>query len=143
MTPEELRARAAAFARAVHRFCVPLLSRPATREIAQQLMDASSSVASNHRAAGKARSHAEFTAKIGIVDEEADESVFWLEHLRNCGLVTLPETDALYREATELSAIFTASAKTARTNEEANRERRRRRRRPRRSHHKDDRPPPD
>jgi four helix bundle protein len=84
MTPKELRARTAAFAKAVNLFCQPLLHRLETRPAAEQLVDASSSVGSNHRAAGRARSHAEFTAKIGIVDEEADESLYWLEYLKDC-----------------------------------------------------------
>jgi four helix bundle protein len=125
MTPKELRARTAAFAEAINAFCLPLLRQIETRAAAEQLMDASSSVASNHRAAGKARSHAEFAAKIGIVDEEADESVYWLEHLSNCRLVPAAEAAPHLREACELSAIFTASAKTARLREEARRAARR------------------
>ena len=132
MTPKELRARTAEFARVINLFCQPLLLRPATRAIAEQLLDASSSVASNHRAAGRGRSHAEFTAKIGIVDEEADESLYWLEHLRDCRLVTLEQVGDHIREASELSAIFTTSAKTARAREDANRAAKRRRPRRRR-----------
>ncbi len=127
MTPKELRARTAEFARVINAFCRPLLRRPETRAIADQLLDASSSVASNHRAAGRGRSHAEFTAKIGIVNEEADESLFWLEHLRDCRLVTPAEVADLILEAGELSAIFTTSAKTARAREEADRAAKRRR----------------
>ncbi len=132
MTPKELRARTAEFARAINQFCRPLLRRPETRSIADQLLDASSSVASNHRAAGRARSHAEFTAKIGTVNEEADESLFWLEHLRDCRLVTVAEVADHLREASEISAIFTTSAKTARAREEANRAAKRRPQRRRR-----------
>ena len=126
MTPQELRARAAAFAVAVNRFCEPFLAKPAVRVAAEQLLRASASVASNHRAAGKARSHAEFTAKIAIVDEEADESVFWLEHLRDCRFVSGTEVEPYLVEARELSAIFTASAKTVRGRESATRAARRR-----------------
>lgn len=106
MTPQELRARTHAFAVRMNAFCQPLLRRVETREAAQQLLDASSSVGSNHRAAGKARSHAEFAAKIGTVDEEADESVYWLEYLRDCRLVDGPELAPHLNEARQLAAIF-------------------------------------
>lgn len=89
-------------------------------------MHASSSVGSNHRAAGKARSHAEFAAKIGTVDEEADESVYWLEHLLRCRLVPEAAVSAHLKEARELAAIFAASAKTARLREEQRKANRRR-----------------
>ena len=112
-------------------FCQPLLRRVETREAAEQLLDASSSVGSNHRAAGKARTHAEFAAKIGTVDEEADECVYWLEYLRDCRLVSAAELAPYLNEATQLAAIFAQSAKTARLNEEA---RRATRRRPKRGH---------
>ena len=131
MTPKELRARTHAFAVRMNAFCQPLLRRVETREAAEQLLDASSSVGSNHRAAGKARSHAEFAAKIGTVDEEADESVYWLEYLRDCRLVPEAELAPHLNEATQLAAIFAQSAKTARLNEEA---RRATRRRPKRGH---------
>jgi len=70
-------------------------------------------MASNYRAAGLARSHAEFTAKIGVVREESDETVYWLEHLRDTQLpddLLLPE---LIAEAFELFLIFDKSYKTA------------------------------
>jgi four helix bundle protein len=122
MTPKELRARTAEFARVINRLCAPLLAVPAARQAAAQLLDSSSSTASNHRAAGRARSHAEFTAKIGIAAEEADENVFWLEHLRDCGLVAAADIESHLTEARELSAIFTASARTARLKDQEDRE---------------------
>ena len=131
MTPKELRARTHAFAVRMHAFCQPLLRTIETREAAEQLLDASSSVGSNHRAAGKARTHAEFAAKIGTVDEEADESVYWLEYLRDCRLVSEAELAPHLNEATQLAAIFAQSAKTARLNEEA---RQAAKRRPKRRH---------
>jgi four helix bundle protein len=129
MTPKELRARTHAFAVAMNAFCQPLLLRTATREAAEQLLGASSSVGSNHRAAGKARSHAEFAAKIGTVDEEADESLYWLQYLRDCRLVPEAELAPHLDEASQLAAIFGASAKTARLNEERRRSAKRRARR--------------
>ena len=89
---------------------------PATfegRRVGEQLFDAGTSVAANYRAACKARSHAEFIAKIGIVLEEADESEFWLEFLVATAIVPEAAVKAHRCEASELSAIFTASHKTA------------------------------
>jgi four helix bundle protein len=92
--------------------------------VAEQLLAASNSVASNYRAAGRARSHAEFTAKIGVVLEEADESQHWLQHLERCRLADSDRIAPLLAEATELVAIFTSSTKTARQGEDERRRRR-------------------
>ena len=70
-------------------------------------------MAANYRAACKARSHAEFISKIGIVLEEADESAFWMELLVATSIVPEALVKSQYAEASELSAIFTASHKTA------------------------------
>ena len=83
------------------------------RRVGGQLFDAGTSVAANYRAACKARSHAEFIAKIGIVLEEADESEFWLEFLVATSIVPETMVKSHQCEASELSAIFTASHKTA------------------------------
>ncbi len=118
MTPQELRERTAEFAERIEAVTRPLLRNVETREAVLQLRDASSSVASNYRAAGRARSHAEFTAKIGTVLEEADESQFWLQHLNRCGLVKPDEAKPLLAEAGELVAIFTRATETAKKRED-------------------------
>jgi four helix bundle protein len=64
--------------------------------------------------ASRARSHAEFTSKIGVALEEADESLYWLEHLADCQLAGANELRPVIREAKELVAILTASNVTAR-----------------------------
>jgi len=90
---------------------------PRTREanvIAQQVLRSATGMAANYRAAGRSRSKAEFIAKIGVVVEEADETVFWLEMLSESGLVKPAKLQNLVAEATELVAIFTASRNTAR-----------------------------
>ena len=69
----------------------------------------------NYRAACRARSRAEFIAKIGIVLEEADEAVFWLELLLEGGIVKHEKLDALLKEAQELTAIFVSSLCTAKS----------------------------
>jgi len=113
--PQELRDRLALFAAAVEAFSRPLLSAIETRDAAVQLRRASSSTAANHRAAGRGRSHAEFVSKLGIALEEADESLFWLEHLQDCHLAPEPEIKGLIQESHELVAILTASARTAKS----------------------------
>lgn len=113
VTPEELRQRTAAFAGRVLLLAKPLLERPLARQAATQLIAAATSVAANYRAACRARSHAEFTAKLCIVLEEADEPQFWLEFMRDCGLAHSEELTTLISEAGELVAIFTAARRTA------------------------------
>lgn len=71
-------------------------------------------MAANYRAACRARTKAEFIAKVGIVLEEADEAVLWLELLTESGIISADKTESLLAEARELTAIFTASRRTAR-----------------------------
>jgi four helix bundle protein len=70
-------------------------------------------VAANYRAAGRARSKAEFIAKIGVVIEEADETVLWLEFLGESGTIAPARLESLRAEANQLLAIFSASGRTA------------------------------
>ncbi|NUN68298.1 MAG: four helix bundle protein [Bacteroidetes bacterium] len=89
---------------------------PATedaRVLGKQLLRSGTSVAANYRASCRARSRAEFVSKIGVVVEEADESVLWLELLNETGIVPSERTAALMKEANELLAIFAASYHTA------------------------------
>jgi four helix bundle protein len=83
--------------------------------IGKQLLRCGTSVAANYRAVCRARSRAEFVARIGVVAEEADESVFWLELLTETGLIPPDRMKDLYEEAQELTAIFTAAQSTAKT----------------------------
>lgn len=85
--------------------------------VRRQLAKSSTSVAFNYRASCRARSHAEFTAKIGLVAEEADETQGWLEFIEAGNLITSPEVPRLLTEATELLAIMSAAAGTARYKE--------------------------
>ena len=78
------------------------------------MLRSGTSIGANYRAAGRARSKAEFAAKIGIVVEEADETVFWLELLVETGIVPEAKLSELLKEANELVAIFVASQRTAR-----------------------------
>ena len=113
---QELRDRTKKFAIAVVKFCETLPNSMAARRIGQQLLDSATSVGANYRAACRAYTHPLFVSKIAIVAEEADESEFWLELIVETDLARLEAAAALIREAGELTAIFTASLRTARTN---------------------------
>jgi four helix bundle protein len=90
---------------------------PKTREanvIGNQILRSATGVAANYRAAGRSRSKAEFLAKIGVVVEEADETVFWLEMLADSGIVPSKKLENMLDEANQLVAIFAASRRTGR-----------------------------
>jgi four helix bundle protein len=88
--------------------------RPSAFVLGKQLLRSGTSVGANYRAACRARSKAEFIARIGVVSEEADECVYWLELLIDAEIVPSQRLDELLQESRELSAIFTASYDTAR-----------------------------
>lgn len=91
-------------------------SLPKTLEagvINRQLLRSAASVAANYRAVCRARSKAEFVAKIGVVVEEMDETLFWIELLVDASIVPAKRMQALILEAGELLAIFAASQRTA------------------------------
>jgi four helix bundle protein len=111
--PEELRDRTKAFALRIIRLIRSLPYRTETQILGKQLLRCGTSVAANYRAVCRARSKAEFIARIGIVAEEADESVLWIELLTESGIVNQEMTRDLLKEAKELSAILTASQQTA------------------------------
>ena len=79
----------------------------------KQLLRCGTSVAANYRAVCRARSKPEFIARVGVVVEEADESVFWLEMLTDNGIMKAVRVEPLLNEAKELTAIFTAAQETA------------------------------
>jgi four helix bundle protein len=112
--PEQLRDRTKAFALGVIRLFRSLPFRTDTQVLGKQLLRCGTSVAANYRSVCRARSKAEFIAKIGLVVEEADEAVLWLELLGESGIVSPEKTSSLLTEARELTAIFTASQRTAR-----------------------------
>jgi four helix bundle protein len=110
---EEMKKRTKDFAKRVINLCRQL---PETREgrlIGNQIFRAGTSVGANYRAACRARSKAEFIAKLGIVLEEADESIYWLEILSETQIVKANLLEPLMKEADELVGIFVASLKTA------------------------------
>ena len=83
----------------------------------RQLAKSATSVAFNYRASCRARSHAEFTARIGLVAEESDESLGWLEFVEAAGLIPAKDVAAAVSEARELVSIFSAAYGTARGKE--------------------------
>jgi four helix bundle protein len=121
MTPQELRERLGNFAAAVSRYSAPLFDLPRWRSTADQLNRSATGAMSNYRAAGRARSHAEFTSTLGKAVEEIDECQGWLQHLQRCAdsAGQKQEMDPLVQECGELVAILTASLSTARRRESA------------------------
>ena len=116
---ERLKARTMRFALEV---CAMLRKLPGDEPgptIKRQLARAATGTAINYRASCRARSHADFTSKIGIVSEEADEAQGWLEFIRDAKLLHANDVNRLVAECTELSAIFSASVGTARAKERA------------------------
>jgi four helix bundle protein len=113
MTPAELKQRTKTFTLRVMRLVDVLPTTIQGRNVADQLMRASSSVAANYRAVCRARSRKEFVAKLGIVIEEADEAAFWLELVVDGELVKAALVQSLLQEANEIVAIMTAARKTA------------------------------
>jgi len=109
MNKEELKARTKSFALRVMSLVDALPKTVSGRAIGNQLVRAGTGVGSNYRACCRARSRKEFIAKIGIVEEEADESAFWMELIIEGGLLPAAKVEALLKEANELVAIMAAS----------------------------------
>jgi four helix bundle protein len=114
MTKEEMKTRTKRFALAVIRFVQSLPKDRVADVLGTQLLRAATSVGSNYRAACRAKSTADFIHKLKIVEEESDESQFWMEILVESGLIALEKLDALIREADEILAIIVATLKSVR-----------------------------
>ena len=110
---EELKRRTKVFAIRIVKLFRSLPKTEEARIIGRQVLRSGTSVAANYRAVCRARSRAEFISKIGVVVEEADETVFWLELLVETNIVAANKMEDLLREANELLAIFAASQRTA------------------------------
>ena len=113
---EELKARTKRFAIRIVQLSQSLPKTNEARVIGNQVLCSGTSIAANYRATCRARSRAEFLAKLGIVVEEADETVFWLELLEETGILGRDCALELQKEANELLAIFAASQVTVRSN---------------------------
>jgi four helix bundle protein len=110
----DLTDRTKAFALAAIRLVEELPHHRTADVIGRQLLRAGTSVAANYRSACRARSRRDFIAKMAIVEEEADESQFWLEVIADCGLFDSARVSQLQKEAGELVAITVSSIRTAR-----------------------------
>ena len=112
----DLKNRTKAFALRILKLVDALPKSTAGRALASQIVRSGTSVAANYRAACRAKSPADFISKMGNVEEEADETLLWLELLEESELVRAAKLTAIKQEADELIAITVASINTARRN---------------------------
>jgi len=115
MNERDLKARTKKFALAVIQFVGTLQYSIVNRNLGDQLLRSATSVSAN-RAACRGRSKAEFIAKLGTCEEEADEAMHWLELFIESEIANNETTQHLKKEANELTSIFAASIKTSRAN---------------------------
>ena len=116
MSTEQFRKRTFQFGIRIVRLTQALPKTDVGRVNGNQLLRSGTAVGANYRAAARARSRAEFIAKMGIVEEECDESLYWLEMLAELELVNANRLTELQREADEILSIVIASIRTARSN---------------------------
>lgn len=116
MTNEELKQRTKQFALRIIKLGKSLKGDDIDKILLRQLVRSATSVAANYRAAIKAKSKKDFVYKLNVIEEEADESYFWLEIIGEAGIVNSGRLLLLLKEAKELTAIFTAQGKTAKEN---------------------------
>jgi four helix bundle protein len=116
MKEQELIARTKQFGLRVMNVVRALPKTVEGRAVADQLIRSGTSVGANYRAACKARSRAEFLSKLGTVEEEADETVSWIELLIDGKFFSEKRLQPLLQEGRELVAIFAASRKTTQRN---------------------------
>ena len=116
MDSDDLKKRTKRFALRILKLVAALPDTVQGRTIGGQLARAGTSVGANYRAACRGRSRAEFIAKLGIVEEEADESGYWLELVIEAELLRAPKVQPLLDEANELTAIMSSSKVTAKKN---------------------------
>jgi four helix bundle protein len=115
MTREEMKLRTKGFANRVVKLCSALPANWVARTLGKQLLRCGTSVGANYRAVCRAKSNPDFINKLRIVEEECDESLFWMELLVDNDLVKPSRLRDLINEADQILAIVVASAKTART----------------------------
>jgi len=120
VTKAELLTRTRVFALRILKLVDHLPRTTSGRAIGNQLVRSGTSVGANYRAACRSRSRAEFAAKLGLVAEEADETVYWLELVRDGNLVPANKLGELLKEANELTAIFTAGRRSSSRNQTSN-----------------------
>lgn len=114
MIKQELLNRTKAFAFQIIHFVNEIPRNSTNNVLANQLLRAATSIGANYRAACRAKSKADFIYKIKVVEEEADECIYWLELLQETTLDS--KIPNLIKEANELTAIFTQIGKTSKQN---------------------------
>lgn len=114
MNHDNLKQRTKQFALRVIRMSEVMPRSIAGDVLSRQIARSATSVAANYRSACRGKSRADFIAKMGIVEEEADESALWLELIAEAGLLPEAKTVALHTEAGEITAIAVSSIRTAR-----------------------------
>ncbi len=110
---KELQRRFKRFGLAIIRMTEKLPNCRAANVISNQIIRSGTSPGANYRAACRSRSNAEFVAKLGIVEEELDETLYWLEVLEEGDYLPKQEADLLSKEGNELLSITVASIRTA------------------------------
>ncbi|MEX2217687.1 MAG: four helix bundle protein [Phycisphaerales bacterium] len=113
MTEQEMKARTKAFALRVIRLTEAMPAKRSADVIASQLLRSGTAVGANYRAARRARSTAEFISRLSVVEEEADESSYWMELLVESELVPLARLKALIDECDEITRIIVATIRSA------------------------------
>jgi four helix bundle protein len=119
MTREDMKGRTKAYANRVVKLCSALPENWIARTLGKQLLRSGTSAGANYRAVCRAKSNLDFINKLRIVEEECDESLFWMELLVDNNLMSLSRITELMKEADEILAIVVSSAKTARTSRSA------------------------
>jgi len=115
MKAVELKRRTKAFAVQIIDFTDRLPFSKSTDVIGRQLMRSGASVGANYRAACRAKSRADFISKMGIVEEECDETIYWMELLVESGKIKAEMVNNLINEANQILAITVTSINTARS----------------------------
>jgi four helix bundle protein len=113
---QDLKIRTKGFALRIIKFTETLPRNRITEVIGKQLLRCATSVGANYRAACRAKSKADFIAKMGIVEEEADETIYWMELLVESNLVNKEQIADLVDEANQIVAIIVSSINTAKRN---------------------------
>jgi four helix bundle protein len=116
MNSDELKLRTKKFALRIINLIEHLPNNKTSNVIGNQLLRSATSVGANYRASCRSRSKVEFISKIRVVEEEADESVYWIELINESKLIDENRLKDLLKEAKELTAIFTAIGKTSKLN---------------------------
>jgi four helix bundle protein len=112
----KIKLRTKEFAKEIIELCRKLPENYEGKLISGQIFHSATSTAANYRAACRARSTPEFMAKLGIVEEEADETLFWLELIEGLKIISKDKLEYLMQENNEIISIIVASIKTARKN---------------------------